>query len=248
MLRIAVCDDDPEIHRQFRSFFARYGETLPLQFQVKYFQSGEDLLLHYGRHGRYAFHLLFMDVEMNGLSGIDTAQRIRGLPDHSVQIIFLTYFPQYMADSFSVQPYHFEMKPVSYESLKSLVERATGYINAAIRRHIAIKTIDGEVMIPASRVIAAVKAGKLHVKIITMHQDYLSTLTLTELSAKLDAGFYQIHRSAIVNLEHIHKFKANRVVMCNKESFPLGRSRKKGVTEAYVRFRLDQFDERGYMR
>ncbi|WP_268570449.1 LytTR family DNA-binding domain-containing protein [Paenibacillus larvae] len=114
-----------------------------------------------------------------------------------------------------------------------------------IQRYVVVKTNTEQIVLRASDIIAIEKVDKKHLELITMEQRFAAVSTLAEFSIKLDASFYQIYRSIIINLEHVHKFTATTVVMSNKDKFPLGRSKGKGIKEAYARYRIAQFNERG---
>lgn len=245
LLRVAVCDDEEEIHQQLQQFFSQFSENESYTFEVNYFYSGEALLQYYKEYGRYTFHFLILDVEMKGMNGIETALKIRSLPDKDVQIIFLTSYPQYMIDSFNVQPFQYLIKPVSYERFETQIAKLCDYIHSVIQRYVVVKTNTEQIVLRASDIIAIEKVDKKHLELITMEQRFAVVSTLAEFSIKLDASFYQIYRSIIINLEHVHKFTATTVVMSNKDKFPLGRSKGKGIKEAYARYRIAQFNERG---
>lgn len=233
LLHIAVCDDDEKTLQQFKKFFQNFQKFF-IYLYVQYFPSGEELLYYYSLPGRYTFHLILIDIEMSGISGIDTILKIRAEPDYNVQIIFLADSPEYMIDSFNVQPFYYQLKPLVYETFQVLLQRAFVYINTAIYPHIKLKTTDGEVILQTFEIISLVKVDKLHVKITTLDQVLYSAITLTQLSERLDMNFYQIHKSAIVNLKHIQKFTSSKVVMTNKDILPLGRLYKKDVIEVHT--------------
>ncbi|WP_182914661.1 LytTR family DNA-binding domain-containing protein [Paenibacillus thiaminolyticus] len=247
MFKVAVCDDSIKEHQQLQTFFSQLSVGTSYKFEINYFSSGEALLQHYKEHGRYTFHVLLLDVEMEGIDGIETARKIRSLPDREVQIIYTTHYPQYMIDSFHVQPFHYMIKPVEYEQFQVIMGRLCDYINAAILQYVIVKTDAGEIVLRASEIIAIEKIDKRHVEVITMERRFTTVCTLAEFASKLNAFFYQIYRSIIINLEYVHKFTSDTVFMCNKESFPLGRSYKKGIHEAYTRYRVTQFNGRGQL-
>ncbi|WP_339315961.1 LytTR family DNA-binding domain-containing protein [Paenibacillus sp. FSL R10-2734] len=234
MLHIAVCDDDEKMLQQLKDFFLEFSKKSTNTFYVQYFPSGEELLYYYSLPGRYTFHLIFMDIEMSGISGLDTVLKIRAQPDYNVQIIFLADSPEYMIDSFNVQPFYYQLKPLLYETFHALLQRAFVYINTAVYPRIKLKTTDGEVILQTFEVISLVKVDKSHVKITTLDQVIYSSITLTQLSERLDINFYQIHKSAIVNMRHIKKFTSSTVVMTNKDILPLGRLYKKDVIEVHT--------------
>jgi len=177
---------------------------------------------------------------------MQTAHSIRSLPDRDVQIIFLTSYSQYMLNSFNVQPFQYLIKPVSYERFKTEITKLCDYIQSDIYRYIEIRTnAGGHMLLRAADIIAIVKIDQKHVEIITINQRVVTAATLTHLITQLDASFFQVYRSVIINLTYIHKFTSNMVVMSNQDEYPIGRSQGQGVKTAYARYRMSHFKERG---
>lgn len=94
-------------------------ERIPVS--VRTFPSGEAFLFHYAENRDY--DILLLDVEMGKLSGIDLAKQIRTQNDH-VQIVFITGYPDFMAEGYEVSALHYLMKPVKPEKLGDVLNRA----------------------------------------------------------------------------------------------------------------------------
>lgn len=249
LLHIAVCDDEKKEHVLLKEYLPRITKRTAYSFETQYFSCGEELLHYYHEQVSYPFHILLLDVELKGLKGIEVAKKIRALPDRDVQIIFMTNYPHYVMDSFDVQPFHYLIKPVPYECFEAKMIKLCNYILSSVNRFLMIKTEDGHTVIKNSDIIAIVKIkhslAKNRLKIITATQHYIISGTLSEYIGKLNRPFMLIHRSVIVNLEHIHKFTATSVIMHNQEHFPMGRTQAKEVKAAYAYYMIAQFKERG---
>lgn len=73
-------------------------------------------------------------------------------------------------------------------------------------------------------------------EIITTAKDYYTTKgILSEIQSKLEFPFLQVHRSVLINLDHLRKLTASSVIMINDSEFPLSRSKSKLVKEALAR-------------
>ncbi|ASA25340.1 LytR/AlgR family response regulator transcription factor [Paenibacillus donghaensis] len=249
MFQVAVCDDKKEEHAHLEQFFMQLTKSTPFTFHTYYFSCGEELLLHYKKHDKFPFHFLILGIEMKGINGIETAKKIRSLPDRDVQIIFLSSCPKYMMDSFDVQTFQYLIRPVSFELFKTKIVKLCNYIITSVNKFLTIK-VEGEyIVLRTFDIIAIVKIKhsliKNKLKIITAKHQYIITGILLEYANKLEYPFLLIHRSVIVNLEHIRNFTAVSVFMSNEDQFPIGRSHSKNVKDTYARYMLTQFKERG---
>ena len=72
MLRVALVEDDDSTRSQLRSFLTRYAEEHGLELQVSLFSDGAEIPEHY----RPAYDIIFLDIEMPRLNGMETAERI----------------------------------------------------------------------------------------------------------------------------------------------------------------------------
>ena len=93
-LKTAICDDDLSdakiIEKHIQTFEMQYDITLDYEL----YENSRELLNRYSTPGMY--HILFLDVEMPELSGLELAERIRALPDDRVKIVFISSYPEYM--------------------------------------------------------------------------------------------------------------------------------------------------------
>lgn len=102
-MKIGVCDDEEKI----RGIIAgKVKEALPAD-DVICFSSGEEVLKSNDR-----LDILLLDIKMPGMSGMETAEKLR-LKDKNVVLIFITGEEQYVYDSFDVEAFHFLVKPFS---------------------------------------------------------------------------------------------------------------------------------------
>ena len=83
-------------------------------YEVLEFVSGEDLLSNYPNN----IDLLFLDIQMNGLNGMDVARRIREF-DNNVEIIFTTSVLDYVCEGYEVNAYRYMLKPIEYNIFKN---------------------------------------------------------------------------------------------------------------------------------
>ena len=95
MLRIAVVDDDQIAISRLRECLNHYSEEKGVNFNIKVYQNGIDLLVGY----RSDYDIIFLDVDMPDINGFQTARRIREL-DECVILVFVTNLAQYAIEGY----------------------------------------------------------------------------------------------------------------------------------------------------
>ena len=90
MTRIAIVEDEAAVREQLAGYVQRYTRQYGTQFEVTMFTDGVEILEDY----RPVYAIIFLDVEMQHLDGMETARRIREL-DSDVLLIFITNMAQY---------------------------------------------------------------------------------------------------------------------------------------------------------
>lgn len=122
MIRIALLDDEKDQREVTAALLERYFSQHPeLSAQVRPFQSGFELLDAVERSG--SFDLYLLDIVMPEQNGIEVGLSIRKL-DGLGLIVYLTTSPDYAVDSYLTNAFHYLLKPVRWEQMVSVLDRA----------------------------------------------------------------------------------------------------------------------------
>lgn len=114
-MRIALCDDEPEQLKQMRSLILGWDEC-PGDLAVSCYENGDVLLR---AHNAAPFDIVFLDVIMPLLNGMEIAKELRK-SDKSVKLVFLTSSPDYAVDAFGVKASNYLLKPLDPENYISV--------------------------------------------------------------------------------------------------------------------------------
>ncbi|GIP23259.1 LytTR family DNA-binding domain-containing protein [Paenibacillus sp. J22TS3] len=242
MFRVAICDDEGNQRELVRGNLTALSVKSNIEFELELFTSGEELVKYYEGNGT-PFHILILDVEMNGMNGIQTARHIRSLNHLDEQIVFLTSYPEYMVDSFDVMTFQYLIKPIAQERFEEKIIMVCQYLQALDKKFMIIKSGYEELVLKHDDVIAIEAAKSLTIKsklnFITTHATYESKGILADYSLALKGcNFLQIHRSIVINLLHVRKFASGAVLMSNGMELPIGRSKMKEVKDVYTKFMI----------
>lgn len=230
-MRIAFCDDEPDIRAILENYLKTYFEQKEMQ-QPEYisFSSGETLLEEKGD-----IDIVFLDVKMAGIDGIETGRKLR--EKNPEMIIFMeTSFLEYLDDAMRFHVFRYLTKPIEQDRLfRNMDDALEQYMkNQRSFQKIQVKTSEGVCAISISSIIYIEAMGH-RTHIYTSQQEYSARETLEFWISQLDSNiFFQTHRSFLVNMDYVTGVSANSVSLCDgKYSVFLTAKRRKAFKEAY---------------
>ena len=155
--------------------------------------------------------LVFLDIEMPGLSGLELAQFLAELPARPL-LVFATAFQEYALQAFEVEAFDYLLKPFTRERVEKTVMKAARVLSAGDVREPGeparkIPLYRGETIIPTApdRILFA-RSEEGEVVVHACDGRYRTRFTLNELEQKLSpSGFVRVHRSFLVNTNHVRE-------------------------------------------
>ena len=109
MIRIAIVEDEPDFQQQLQNYLIRYGTEKKCRFRISTFCDAASFLADYRRD----YDLVFMDIKMPGIHGMEAARQLRRL-DQQVALIFVTTLVQYAIAGYEVGALYYLLKPLHY--------------------------------------------------------------------------------------------------------------------------------------
>jgi len=223
-LRVAVCDDE----KIFTDAVCGLIEQQKPEYQVQTFSSGAKLLED-SRH----FDLIFLDIDMPDISGIQVAKEIRRR-DEGSYVVFLTSHSDFYEQAFRVQVYRYLRKPIQKESFLE----ATFAIEEEIQKRgvLSVKTADGDYGIPARRILY-VEAANRHVYIHTKDEVLETNFRLSDMEqVLLPYDFIKINKSVLVSLYYVRKVGYEYLLLENGEELDVSRRKMAVVREQFRQY------------
>ncbi|MFL5953958.1 MAG: LytR/AlgR family response regulator transcription factor [Gaiellaceae bacterium] len=193
-IRALIVDDESPARSELRYLLAAHAE---IDVVGEAASAGEALEL--ARELRY--DVVFLDVEMPGLTGVEAAPLVRERRDPPA-VVFVTAHERYAIDAFAVEAFDFLLKPVDPDRLSRVVERLRerSTENVAPVEKVAVVAGGGTELLEYDQV-HYVQADGDYSRVHTYDRSYLCTASLGELEERLPgARFVRIHRSYLVNL------------------------------------------------
>lgn len=228
--KIAICDDEQNQIEYISSLVLSWSESNRHTCKISTFASAEAFLFEY--EDDKIWDILLLDIEMGTMNGVNLAKTIRQSND-GVQIVFITGFPDFIAEGYEVSALHYLMKPVSQEKLHEVLDRAAANLAKAEKR--LCITFDRQTdYIPLSQ-ITHIEAKKQYVDIHTIGEVYRMKISLEDVKKQLDEYFFKCQRSFIVNLRHITRIKGDCVVLKNGTQVPISRGIAEKIGKEIIR-------------
>lgn len=223
-MNIAVCDDELVIREQIREMilFQSVGH------RVELFCSAEELL-----QSEICFDVILMDIQMEGLNGIEAARILRKRGENAV-LIFVTGIKEYVFEAFDVAAFHYLLKPVDgdkfYEVFNKAVKEAE---KNKEQEYLFIKSKNKKLKIKTEDILYIESMGRkveVHLKseIIEIYAK------MNDLEEQLGNGFYRCHRGYLVNMAHIAEYENYSIRVSNGETIFMAKERYNQFVREYM--------------
>lgn len=228
-MNIALVDDMPDELERLAGILNEYCTDHRIAPKLTTFHSGEELLAEY-RPLKYT--IIFLDIYMGGMTGVDTAKKIRQV-DNDTLIVFLTTSMDHTFEAFGVHAYQYLLKTAEDTELKALVYRVLDDALSMRRSSEKALTIsaDGETKNISFSDILFVQSQRNYVLVADSHEgSYLTRMTFSSISDTLlkDSRFLQINRGILINMDYITDFGKDTCTLKGDVRLPINvREQKK---------------------
>lgn len=230
-MRILICDDDEIITEQLlkyvREYFSKNRLSAP---QIATFLSGEALLADTGEKD-----IVFLDVEMPGISGILTGKKLKEKNPHLI-VFIVTAFAEYLDEAMRFHVFRYLSKPIDRQRLFRNMKDAL-VLFYAVKKKILVETKE-EIHSVYTNEIVFVESQDRKVTVHTVDTDYAAIHPMNYWAEALDMScFFQTHRSFIVNLEYVTDFDRTLVRLYHRQfSAYLARRKYAQFKSAYMQY------------
>jgi len=235
-MKIAICDDDKFFVEQLNQIIKSMQGYRNID--IYKYTSGEELVLAHKNKG-LRFEIIFLDIKMDKMSGIETAKKITELGGNSL-IIFVTAYMDYVFEGYEVRAFRYIMKPICEKDVKKHFLKAIKELYDEDKRYsihtkstILTFNIDDIVFLESSKrqVVANTTTSKI---------SFYSKLSMEEEKLKR-FGFVRVHQGFLVNMAHMKTIIDNDIILHNGTYIPISKSKKKQTLNQYTKY-LTEFD------
>ena len=226
---IAICDDEisvaSSLKNQVELLFGKSDHTA----EVATFSSAEAFLFEYAENK--AYDILFLDVEMKNMDGIQLAKKLR-YDGFLGEIIFITSHFEFCGEGYEVDALHYLIKPVSVSKLNEVIEKAVEKL--LTEPPSVVISCGGETVKLYERDIIYIEAYLHYITIYTAGGEYKVKENISEFEKKLTDVFFKTHRSYLVSLKYITRISRNSVFIKGNKELPLARGKYDEINRAFI--------------
>lgn len=230
ILRIGICDDEKQFRDRLSESITKICMKQGIENSIVHFGSGEELL-----EGYLDLDILFLDIQMDGMNGIETAKTIRK-KDENVCIVFISAYPEYAAEGYKVHAFRYITKPFDDRELEAELLgaiRETGRVESI---SVTVKNDKGTFRIKSSNILF-IEVRDRHSVIHTTEGEVASKEALGKFETMLNGNFFfRCHQGYLVNLRYVNCVIENSVTLHGDWVLPLSRYRKKELVSMMAKY------------
>jgi len=234
MLKIALCDDESQDRGLLKSIIDTQLSLCGLEYMISEFESGEEFIASITNQNKQ-FDLIFLDIEMKKLNGIETARHLRELDGTSI-IVFITGYSDYVFDGYDVKALNYVLKPYKKEKILRVLEDALQQIDTARKRYFSFETANGIFKLNWNDILYFT-SDKRKIKVYTVNGAHEFYGKLDDVETKLGIPFIRIHQRYLVNLCFVDAIDTKFVCIKNGK-LPISRQEYQAVMITFAKYML----------
>lgn len=198
MVKVAIVDDERKEREILETHFKNLAKELHEDILTETYEAGESLIDVYD----YSYDLICLDIDMQGLNGIEVAKKIRK-KDEKVLIMFITNMAQMAIRGYEVQAWDFILKPINYYSFVMKMRNALEMIRTRKSRHIVLSTPTGFQKISSDDIYYIEVSGH-YLFFHTVNGIFKQKASLKGVEEKLSGlSFKRCNNCYLINLKHV---------------------------------------------
>lgn len=230
-MRIAVIEDE-KVHRDLLLSYLRDWSAGQGSAEIYPFETAESFWFAYEEDKR--FDVLFVDIQMPGMDGMELAKRVRE-KDRDVVIVFTTGITDYLEEGYEVEALHYLIKPLNEEKVRLCLEKAKERRQSV--NFVTLHTEEGTLKMSEETVNYAEARGHGCIIGLADNGELAVKENLSELESMLnDRGFAKCHRSYLCRIGNIRHIGKEEIVFDNGQSIPVSRRLYNEVNRRFIEY------------
>lgn len=233
MINIGICDDEAPMRKSLRASLEQTLQLTGADYRIFEYDSGVALMRD--QEARW-LDILFLDIEMKDLNGMDTAKALRRQNTHTL-LIFVTAYPDFVFQGYEVHAFHYILKPYEEQKIKNVLAQALAELGKNAEQSFILEQKSGTCKVPMKKIVAF-SSDKRKVVISLENGDKLDFYgKLDTVAEDLPDYFVRCHNRHLVNLNFVTTLEKNSCI-CKNHTFPVSRAYRNTLEIAFARLLL----------
>lgn len=235
MIKAAFCDDDINTLGEMQVFFDQYRRERNREIVYTAFHSPIELMAEIERGT--LFDILFLDILMPGENGLETAAEIRA-HDRNVKIIFLTSSAEFAVQSYTVEAYFYQLKPLRWEGFSRVMDSALETCVRERERSLILNCRSGITRLDLEQLEFCEVIHRTLLFHLSSGKVLESTGSLDELSRRLMpyGCFLRPHRSYLIHLGYVQSISYRAITMVSLTEIPIPRGKYSEIKDSFLTY------------
>lgn len=232
-MRIAICDDEKKVQKILAEKVSRFCPDA----EVLCYSSGREML-----DAGEAPDILFLDIQMPDMDGMETAEVFRKKNKRTV-LIFVTALEDYVFRAFDVGAFHYLVKPFAEQKFRTVLTNAMEQCRQFAKlsgmpetqeeeKHILIRSEGSHIKVRLCDIVYA-EVFNRKVVIHKMKEDIEYYGKLSELEKQAGEDFFRSHRSYLVNFRYVVKYDGSTITL-EKGTVPIAQKNYTAFVKSYL--------------
>lgn len=212
MLKIAICDDERNICTSLGKNINEYAKGKKFDYSIESFYSADELLKNIALKN-ILYDVIFLDIEMKGINGIEFGEILRSdMKDENTKIIYISWENSYAMDLFKVRPFDFLIKPLGVNVICKVLDSVLDFIKRDSELF-SYNVQGGAIRIKLKDILFFESASrKIIIHLLKGEKEFYGRLDDVENEIGR-RKFMRIHKSYLINYDHVKKVEYERMTM-----------------------------------
>ena len=232
MLNLAICDDEAKQRTILKQVLIPWLELKAIGYNIQEYASGEALLRTLEDK---SYDIIFLDIEMGNLNGVDTARAIRQISKETL-LIFITAYPDFVFQGYEVKAFQYILKPYTKQKVDKILEAALEELHQQEDSYLPIFLKSGTYKLNLNETLYFYSDRRL-IHAVVQGQDLVFYEKMNDLETRLPEHFIRIHQRYLINLNFVTATKDFSVYL-NDIELPISRSHKQDFLIAFAKTML----------
>lgn len=233
-MNTAIVDDDSMLANLMHFTLNKYAAEHNYEIHTSVFDSGEAFLQSFVPD---RYDIVFMDIYMDGMSGVETARQMRAM-DNEVVLIFLTSSDEHMPDAFSCHAFDYILKPAKPERVFRVMDDCLEILSkrdSTNNKYIEFSENHQHVRVYL-RDLVSLEVNDHYVYVTTSDgQEFHPKQSFSSLTKEItEENFLLINRGVLVNLDYVTHMADGECYLKNKSSFSVKVREKNAIQKQWM--------------